>query len=121
MKSGFSQSKEFYNTYFNGNGLVSKGQYDKAIEKYNQALQEHNADYVFFNRGNAYFGKKSYANALNDYNKAIAMNDEYAEAYYQRALTKYNMGDKKGCCDDLKKASKMKMTSANDDYKKYCK
>lgn len=118
---GDSQSVDFYNLYFDGNGLFSKGEYDKAIAKYNQALKLNVADYVYFNRGNAYYGKKDYQNALSDYNKTLQMNNEYGEAYYQRALVKYNLGDKAGSCDDFKKASKMKMADADADYKKYCK
>ena len=120
-KPSAAQSVDFYNLYFDGNGFLSKGEYDKAIAKYNQALKLNTADYVYFNRGNAYFGKKDYQNAISDYNKALQLNNEYREAYYQRALAKQNEGDKAGSCDDFKKASKMKMDDASADLKKYCK
>jgi tetratricopeptide (TPR) repeat protein len=116
-----SQSTEFYNLYFEGNALLAKGQFDKAIARYNEALKEGSADYVYFNRGNAFFGNKDYHNALADYNKTLSMNDEYSVAYYQRALVKLNLGDQKGCCDDFKKAHKLEVDGADAAYKKYCK
>lgn len=117
----FSQDTDFYNLYFEGNALLSKGQNDKAIEKYNQAIKLFaSADYVYFNRGNAYFRKKDFANALVDYNKTLKMNTDYAEAYFQRGLTKNSLGDNT-CCDDFKKADKLKLEGAKEAHKLYCK
>ena len=48
-----AQSNDFYNLYFDGNALLVKGQYVKAIECYNKALKLAQPDYVYFNRGNA--------------------------------------------------------------------
>jgi tetratricopeptide (TPR) repeat protein len=115
-----AQSNDFYNLYFDGNALLVKGQYVKAIECYNKALKMAQPDYVFFNRGNAYFGKKDYTAAMADYNKAIQMNKSYTEAYCQRGLVKSYLGDKT-CCDDLKKAIKMDSPDAQEAYEKNCK
>jgi tetratricopeptide (TPR) repeat protein len=119
-KNCLSQDGDFYNLYFAGNALLAKGQHDKAIEKYNAAIKLFSADYVFFNRGNAYYAKKDYTNALLDYSKTLKMNDGYAEAYFQRGLTKSAVGDKTGC-DDLKKADKLKLDGAEAAFKKFCK
>ena len=102
-----AQSNDFYNLYFDGNALLVKGQYNKAIESYNKALKLSQPDYVYFNRGNAYFGKKDYTAAMADYNKAIQMNKSYT-------------GDKT-CCDDLKKAMKLDSPDAKEAYEKNCK
>jgi tetratricopeptide (TPR) repeat protein len=115
----FSQDADFYNLYFEGNALLSKGQYDKSIDKYNQALKVFKADYVYFNRGNAYFGKKDYPNALTDYTQTITMNKEYAEAYCQRGILKGTTGDKTGC-EDLKKAIRLELETAKTYLKQYC-
>jgi tetratricopeptide (TPR) repeat protein len=119
-KCSFSQDADFYNFYFEGNALLVKGQYDKAIEKYNSALKLAEIAYVYYNRGNAYYGKKDFTNALSDFNKTIKLNDSYAEAYCQRGLVKNALGDKT-CCDDLKKAVKLDMESAKEFYKTICK
>ncbi|HRG59440.1 MAG TPA: tetratricopeptide repeat protein [Bacteroidia bacterium] len=115
-----AQTNEFYNHYFDGNALLVKGQYTKALESYNKALKLSQPDYVYFNRGNAYFGKKDYTAALADYNKAIQMNKNYTEAFCQRGLVKSYLGDKT-CCDDLKKAIKMDSPDAQEAYEKHCK
>ena len=119
VKFGVSQTSDFYNLYFEGNSLLVKGQYDKAIEKYNQALKIFEADYVYYNRGNAYYAKKDYKNAQNDYDKTIKLNDRYAEAYYQRALVKKDTGDST-YCDDFKKAAKLELDGAEAASKKFC-
>lgn len=119
-KFGFSQSGDFYNLYFEGNALLVKGQYEKAIEKYNQASKLFEAGYVYYNRGNAYYGKKDFANALLDYTKTLKLNPSYAEAYFQRGLIKTTQGDKTGC-EDLKKAVKLDMPDAKETFKKLCK
>ncbi len=115
-----AQSTEFYNLYFEGNALLVKAQYAKAVENYNKALKQAQPDYVYFNRGNAYFGLKNYAAALADYNKALALNKNYVEAYCQRGLVKSYTGDKT-CCDDLKKAIKLDSPDAREAYEKHCK
>lgn len=116
----FSQDTDFYNLYFEGNALLSKGQNDKAIEKYTQAIKLFpGADYVYFNRGNAYFKKKDFTNALVDYNKTLKMNTDYAEAYFQRGLTKVSLTDNT-CCDDFKKAEKLKLDGAKEAFKQNC-
>lgn len=116
----FSQDTDFYNTYFEGNALLSKGQYDKAIEKYNEAIKLFPADYVYFNRGNANYKKGDMKNALLDYSITIKMKDSYAEAYFQRALVKNSTGDASGC-DDFKKAVKLELDGAKEAFRKYCK
>ena len=116
----FSQDTDFYNTYFEGNALLSKGQYDKAVEKYNEAIKLFPADYVYFNRGNANFKKGDLKNAMLDYSITIKMSDSYAEAYFQRGLVKTSTGDKTNC-DDFKKAVKLELDGAKEAFKKNCK
>lgn len=118
--NSFSQDTDFYNTYFEGNALLSKGQYDKAIEKYNAALKLFPADYVFFNRGNANYKKGDLPNALLDYTITIKMRADYAEAYFQRAMIKSSTGDKTNC-DDFKKAVKLELEGSKEAFRKYCK
>ncbi len=120
FKISFSQDTDFYNMYFEGNALLSKGQYDKAIEKYNEAIKSFPADYVYFNRGNANYKKGDMKNALLDYSITIKMKDSYAEAYFQRALVKNSTGDATGC-DDFKKAIKLELDGAKEAFRKYCK
>ena len=54
------------------------------------------------------------------YNKALKMNDRYAEAYCQRGLIKIATGDKTAC-DDIKKAVKLELEDAKACLKEHCK
>lgn len=115
-----AQPTQFYNLYFEGNSLLVKGQFAKAIECYNKALKLFEADYVYFNRGNAYYELKDYAKALNDYNKTLILNKGYMEAYCQRGLLKLKTSDQTAC-DDLKKALKGDLQDARNAYETSCK
>ena len=50
---------------------------------------------------------KDYQGALADYNKAIAINPQYAAAYFNRGTAKHNSGDTQGACADYKKAASL--------------
>ena len=120
MSKSYAQNAKFYKLYFDGNSALVKGQSDKAIDCYNQALKIFQADYVFFNRGNAYFDKKDWKNAMADYDKTISLNKTYAEAYCQRGFVKIQVSDP-GACDDFKKAIKGDSEDAKSAFEKYCK
>ena len=47
--------------------------------------------------------------ALWDYNKAIELKPDYAEAYYNRAFCKQYLNDKEGTCADFKKCEALGM------------
>jgi lipoprotein NlpI len=72
---------------FNNRGVAydDKGQYDRAIQDYDQAIWLR-LDYAeaFNNRGNAYGGKGQYDRAIQDYDHAIRLKPDYAEAFNNR-------------------------------------
>jgi tetratricopeptide (TPR) repeat protein len=66
---------------------VNKGDYDRAISDYTQALGINPNDaQIYNNRGNAYRSKKDYDRAIADYTQALSINPNDAGAYY------YNRG-----------------------------
>jgi tetratricopeptide (TPR) repeat protein len=69
------------------NDYYKIGEFDKAIEHYNKAL-ELRPDLLetYFNRGLAYTRKGLYDHAQEDLNKVIELNPNLAEAYYTRGL-----------------------------------
>ena len=42
--------------------------------------------------------------ALDDYNKAIEINPQYAKAFNNRGIAKHDLGDKQGALEDYNKA-----------------
>ena len=59
--------------------------------------------------------------AIDDYNKAIEINPQYAEAFNNRGNAKAKLGDKEGACLDWRKAGELGVNGAYELIKKYCK
>ena len=59
-------------------------------------------------RGNAKKRLKDYTGAIADYNKAIQLKPDYAEAYYNRGCAKDDLKDYNGEIEDFNKAIQLK-------------
>ena len=77
--------------------------------------------HIYSIRSFVYFNLNDYKNAINDLNTAISLNDENSNYYYMRALIRRINSDLKGCCADLKKASSLGLTKADESLTVYCK
>ena len=88
-------------------GLVShnKGEYEEAIEKYDEAI-ELNSNYAEFynNRGVAKNNLGQYLEAIADYNKVIELNPNDAMAYSNRGNAKDELGQHQEAIIDFNKA-----------------
>jgi serine/threonine protein kinase len=82
IHEGFLQADDFYK---NGYLYYVKGDYDLAINEYNQAIKL-NSNYgkAYFKRGLAHHKKNNFVQAIKDYDKAIELKPEYIDAYYNR-------------------------------------
>jgi len=58
----------------------------------------------YLKAGNTKYELKDYKGALQDYNKAIELNTNYAYAYYNRGIAKYELKDYSGAIQDFTKA-----------------
>ena len=65
--------------YTTGCGYLEKGQWDKAIAEYNEAIELY-SKYVeaYFYRGYAYDEKGKHEKAISDFTKAIEINPRFA-------------------------------------------
>ncbi len=81
---------------FNNRGTAygSKGEYDRAIADYDQAIAL-NPKLVepYNNRGNAYNAKGEYDRAIADFDQAIALNSRFALAYRNRCSAYSGKGE----------------------------
>src|SRR5262249_37620213 len=67
-----------------------KGDYDRAIKDYNEAiLLDPNMVIAYNNRGDAYLRKGDYARAIADFNEAVRIDPNYPQAYDNRAYAWY--------------------------------
>lgn len=62
---------------------------------------------------------KDYRAALVDYDKAISLNKDFAEAYYNRGLTHLFLGNNKQGIADLSKAGELGIVSAYNVIKRF--
>ena len=96
-----------YMEAFSNRGLTKKmlGDYGGALADLNQAIEEfpQNAE-LRKNRGNLNLLLGLHRKAIDDYTQAIALNDNYAEAHYNRALAFFLIYDKISGCVDLDKS-----------------
>jgi len=63
---------------------------------------------------------QAYRGAIQDFNKAIEINPNLAQAYLNRGLAKISLGQKKDGCLDLSKAGEMGLAVAYDSIKEHC-
>ena len=61
----------------------------------------------YFDSGAFKANSKDYYGAISNYNKAIKQNPNYADAYYNRAMSKYFTNDLNGACEDARKSGSL--------------
>ena len=81
--------------HFNrGDAYYDKGDYDRAIADYNEAIQlDPKLAFAWNHRGNAYYVKGDYDRAIADYNEAIRVDPKRAAAWSNRGNAYYVKGD----------------------------
>ena len=97
-------------SYFKGEQFYKAGNYDKALVEYNASISQ-NTEFpeALISRGNTFLKKREYRRAIDDYTRAIKIDDSRAELYnyrgYARAeLASGNAADLKLAIEDYSKA-----------------
>src|ERR1017187_5838324 len=109
IQAGKLKGKRLAFTFSNrGVAYYERGEYDRAIQDFEQAIAL-NPKYAlaFNNRCAAYHDKGEYDRAIQDCNQAIKLNPNHAGAYYNRSLAKKQKGDQAGAEADLAAARKI--------------
>jgi tetratricopeptide (TPR) repeat protein len=96
IQSG-QEPREKLATAFDNRGVAyrRKGQYDRALQDYEQAIQLNPSNATAYNnRGIIYRINGDYARAIADYDEAIWLkNGDFPAAYYNRALAYADKGE----------------------------
>jgi len=75
------------------------------LEKCQKLDQNHPE--VYFLKGNILMTRVKYEEAMNMFNKAIELNDQYMDAYVNRGKLWFYLGDKDKQCEDYLKAENL--------------
>lgn len=93
----------------------------KEISDYNRRiLQESKNPNLYCLRGFAKENIKDYEGALNDYNKAIQIDENHSVTYYNIGLLKLTKFNESKGCQDLKKAADLGLQQAKNTLKYFC-
>jgi tetratricopeptide (TPR) repeat protein len=103
--------------YRRGNGYHEKGDYDRAILDYDQAvrLNPSHAN-AFSNRGVAYARKGDYDRAIQNYDEAIRLNPNHADAFSNRGVAYARKGDYDRAIQNYDEAIRLNPNHANAVY-----
>ncbi|MYL83080.1 tetratricopeptide repeat protein [Desulfovibrio aerotolerans] len=75
------------------NELVAQGRFDEALQDFSEIVEEENESLTWFNKGMDYLHHQKYGKAIIAFNKAVALNSMYAEAYKGMAHAYKGKGD----------------------------
>ena len=105
----------------NSSSKKSNEAYDDILTDYSVILYM-NPSFYFgnFNRGNIYCTTEKYYLAIDEYDKAISIEPEFAEAYYNRGLVKILLNDIQAGGKDLSRAGELGIDEAYNVIKRYC-
>jgi tetratricopeptide (TPR) repeat protein/S1-C subfamily serine protease len=84
--------------------LFRSGNKPGAIEEYNLIISKQPEANAYYNRGNTKFELGQKQAAIEDYDRAIAINPQDAKAYYNRGVTKSDLGQKQAAIEDYDRA-----------------
>ena len=92
-----------------GNAYNDGGNYDPAIENFNEAIKlKPDFAAAYTGRGLVYRNKRNYDRAIEDHTKAIELNPNYADAYFNRGNTYTEKDDFDLAIVDFTKAIELK-------------
>lgn len=97
-------TKNNYLAYqYRGIAYGQTGQYRRAIDDFNKALNLNKYYKGYNNRGFAYANLGLYQQAIEDYNEAIRLQPDYVKAYHNRGMAYLHQHNNElGCCDAQK-------------------
>ena len=99
--------------YNRGNAYYSKGEDDRAISDFDEAIRLRPRFAIAYNnRGVVYRKQGKYELAISDFDRAIKLNPKYAKAYLNRGLAYSNKGDYELVIPDLDKAIQLNPSNA---------
>lgn len=107
--------------YEAGKKLFFKNDPRNALKEFEKGLEYMpNHDRLLFESGNCYMNFREYEKSIELFTKAIESNPRYADAYANRALCWFYLGNREKSCEDWKKADSLGKPNLQDKIK-HCK
>ena len=105
QQTGINLAKAFYGR---GSAYAQKGDYDHAIQDYDQTVRLNpSLANAFYGRGWAYEHKDDYNHAIQDFNQALRLNPDLAIAVRERGLAYTHKGDYEQAIRDYTEALRL--------------
>ncbi|MFI5073143.1 MAG: tetratricopeptide repeat protein [Terriglobales bacterium] len=93
------------------------GEYDKALQDFNQAIHlKPDYAYAFNNRGLVYYKLGNYDRAIEDFNQAVLLKPDFATAFDNRGLAYESKNDIERAFRDFDQAAKLRPDDAETFY-----
>jgi tetratricopeptide (TPR) repeat protein len=96
-----------------GNAYYDKGDYDRAIQDYDQAIRLDPSDILYDARGDACKKKDDFDRAIQDFNEAIHLNPTLERAFYDRGGAYIDKDDYDRAIQDFNEAIHLNSNDAN--------
>src|SRR6185295_14536511 len=95
IQSGKESAKNLAVAFMNrGNALDDKGEFERAIADYSQAVRlDPKYTRAFSNRGRLYLNKGNYDSAIADFSRTVKLDPKHADAFNNRGRSYYAKKD----------------------------
>lgn len=79
-----------------GNEAFTKGEFQKAVEEFTEAIKQDPTDGIFYsNRSGAFASLKQFEQALEDANKCLELRPDFVKGYSRKGVALFGMGKHK--------------------------
>ena len=112
------RSREYFEK---GTELLYQSQFQQAIAQFDKAIETQPDNFEAWHfKGSAWANLRKYDKALECYEKAISINPQYSESYFNLGLLYEQQNDKQTACTYFLKAEELGKSNMTD-YTKRCK
>lgn len=115
-----SDSDMAHGYFYLGNYYDTKGNDEEAMKYYNLSLSRNPHYLLALNNRGILKGKHMDPGAVSDFDEAITLKPDYAEAYYNRGVAYYQLQQPDRACADWQEASRLGFKQANEIISQYC-